>query len=68
MIGYVTVGTNDIARATAFYDALLAEMGAKRFEGRIGLRANWNSGPAREGFANILGKQGDKHSAAAQKE
>jgi predicted lactoylglutathione lyase len=30
MIGYVTVGTNDFARAAAFYDALLAEIGAKR--------------------------------------
>jgi len=30
MIGYVTLGTNDLARATAFYDALTAEMGAKR--------------------------------------
>lgn len=30
MIGYVTLGTNDLARATAFYDALLGEMGAKR--------------------------------------
>jgi predicted lactoylglutathione lyase len=30
MIGYVTVGTNDLARAAAFYDALLAELGAKR--------------------------------------
>jgi catechol 2,3-dioxygenase-like lactoylglutathione lyase family enzyme len=30
MIGYVTLGTNDIARAWAFYDALLAELGAKR--------------------------------------
>lgn len=32
MIGYVTLGTNDFARATAFYDALLAEIGAKRFD------------------------------------
>jgi predicted lactoylglutathione lyase len=31
MIGYLTLGTNDLARATAFYDALLAEVGAKRF-------------------------------------
>lgn len=31
MIGYVTLGTNDIKRAAAFYDALLAEVGAKRF-------------------------------------
>jgi len=30
MIGYVTVGTNDLPRATAFYDSLLAEIGAKR--------------------------------------
>ena len=31
MIGYVTLGTNDMARAAGFYDALLAEVGAKRF-------------------------------------
>ncbi len=31
MIGYVTIGTNDIGRAAAFYDALLGELGAKRF-------------------------------------
>ena len=30
MIGYVTLGTNDIKRAAAFYDALLGEIGAKR--------------------------------------
>ena len=30
MIGYTTVGTNDLQRAAAFYDALLAEFGAKR--------------------------------------
>ncbi|MGO9425103.1 MAG: VOC family protein [Steroidobacteraceae bacterium] len=30
MIGYVTLGTNDLPRATAFYDALLGELGAKR--------------------------------------
>ena len=30
MIGYVTIGTNDIARAEKFYDALLAELGGKR--------------------------------------
>jgi catechol 2,3-dioxygenase-like lactoylglutathione lyase family enzyme len=31
MIGYVTLGTNDLPRAAAFYDALFAELGAKRF-------------------------------------
>ena len=30
MIGYVTLGTNDLARAEKFYDALLAELGGKR--------------------------------------
>ena len=30
MIGYVTLGTNDLARAAKFYDALLAEIGGKR--------------------------------------
>lgn len=30
MIGYVTLGTNDLARASKFYDALLAEVGGKR--------------------------------------
>jgi catechol 2,3-dioxygenase-like lactoylglutathione lyase family enzyme len=30
MIGYVTIGTNDLQRSAAFYDALLAELGAKR--------------------------------------
>jgi catechol 2,3-dioxygenase-like lactoylglutathione lyase family enzyme len=30
MIGYVTLGTNDLPRAAAYYDALLDELGAKR--------------------------------------
>lgn len=30
MIGYVTLGTNDMERAARFYDALLGEIGAKR--------------------------------------
>lgn len=30
MIGYVTLGTHDLARANAFYDTLLAGLGAKR--------------------------------------
>ncbi len=30
MIGYVTLGTNDIARAARFYDAIAAEMGTGR--------------------------------------
>ncbi len=30
MIGYVTLGTNDLDRARGFYDALLGEIGATR--------------------------------------
>lgn len=30
MIGYVTLGTNDFARAAKFFDSLFAELGAKR--------------------------------------
>ncbi|MBU6444241.1 MAG: VOC family protein [Alphaproteobacteria bacterium] len=30
MIGYVTLGTNDLNRAKTFYDTVLAELGGKR--------------------------------------
>ncbi len=30
MIGYVTLGTNDLVRAATFYDAIAAEMGVGR--------------------------------------
>ena len=30
MIAYMTIGTNDLARAATFYDALLTPFGAKR--------------------------------------
>lgn len=30
MIGYVTLGTNDLARAAAFYDVIAGELGAER--------------------------------------
>ena len=31
MIGYVTIGTKDLPRAAAYYDALLGTIGAKRW-------------------------------------
>ena len=31
MIGYVTLGTNDLAKAAKFYDAIASEMGVGRF-------------------------------------
>ena len=33
MLGYTTIGTSDMDRATEFYDALLAEVGAKQLFG-----------------------------------
>lgn len=45
MIGYVTLGTNDLQRAAQFYDALLGLIGAKRsweYERGIG----WSNGGA----------------------
>jgi catechol 2,3-dioxygenase-like lactoylglutathione lyase family enzyme len=33
MIGYVTLGTNDLAKGAAFYDAIAAEMGVSRMGG-----------------------------------
>jgi predicted lactoylglutathione lyase len=44
MIGYVTLGTNDIQRAAKFYDALLADLGARRFMETESFIA-WATGP-----------------------
>lgn len=33
MLGYVTIGVNDMDKAVAFYDALLGEIGAKQLMG-----------------------------------
>ncbi|MBM7070380.1 VOC family protein [Actibacterium sp. 188UL27-1] len=33
MIGYVTLGTNDLSKGAPFYDALAAEMGTERIAG-----------------------------------
>jgi len=52
MIGYVTVGTNDMARAARFYDALLAELGAKRAM-ELETFIAWAAGPNRPMVAII---------------
>ena len=44
MIGYVTLGTNDLPRAARFYDALLALLGAKRLM-EFGSFIAWGTGP-----------------------
>ena len=45
MIGYVTLGTNDLDRAIAFYDELLALIGAQRFMGEEGQFQAWAVAP-----------------------
>ncbi len=50
MIGYVSVGTNDFKRAVAFYDKLMAAMGAKRVMDYETFIA-WKEGDGKPGFA-----------------
>ena len=50
MIAYTTVGTNDMARATAFYDALFAQIGGKRLMD-FGRLVAWGVNPAQPMFS-----------------
>ena len=52
MIGYVTLGTNDIERAAVFYDALLGDLGAGRFMEMDGFIA-WAVSPGTPAVAVI---------------
>jgi catechol 2,3-dioxygenase-like lactoylglutathione lyase family enzyme len=52
MIGYVTLGSNDIPRAAGFYDALLGEIGAKRFMESESFIA-WSCSPTTPGLSVI---------------
>ena len=52
MIGYVTIGTNDLIRAAKFYDALLATIGATRFMDTERFIA-WASSPMAAGLCLI---------------
>ena len=50
MIGYVTLGTNNLARAVAFYDELLGTIGAVRFLENEQFVA-WSKDPEQPGIA-----------------
>ena len=52
MIGYTTLGTNDLARAAKFYDALFADMGAQRAMENERMVA-WSAGAASPMFVII---------------
>ena len=66
MIGYVTLGTNDIAKARAYYDALLGSIGANRlmeFPDDFGGFTLWGTGWGKPGVA--LTRPYNKQSAVA---
>ena len=50
MIGYITLGTNDMQRGAKFYDELLAGLGGKRFMDTDAFIA-WSSGPDQPGVS-----------------
>jgi len=51
MIGYVTLGTNNLERAVAFYDELLAVMGAGRFMEVEDVFVAWAVSPDKPGLS-----------------
>ena len=58
MIGYTTVGTNDKAKASAFYDKLLGALGAKRMM-EMDRFIMWGVGFDKPGFAIALPFDGE---------
>lgn len=50
MIGYVSLGTNDLPRASAYYDKLLGELGARRVMD-FGRFIVWGTSPNAPGLA-----------------
>jgi catechol 2,3-dioxygenase-like lactoylglutathione lyase family enzyme len=53
MIGYTTLGTNDLPRAAAFYDELFAVIGIKRIMD-FGRGYAWGTGMDKPGFGVML--------------
>ena len=54
MLGYITMGSNDLPRARAFYDGLLATIGAKRmmeFGDDMGGFTMWGTSMEQPGIA-----------------
>ena len=61
MIGYVTLGTNDLPRAAAFYDAIGAELGVRRFMET----EKWISWGSPGGVGIMITKPYDERAASA---
>jgi predicted lactoylglutathione lyase len=58
MLGYVTLGTNDLARAAKFYDALLGVLDAKRLMETDKFIA-WSVSPGKPGIGVIAPHNGE---------
>ena len=58
MIGYVTLGTNNMDEAAAFYDALLSELGASRMMEADTFIA-WTTGPGAPAISVIKPADGN---------
>ncbi len=54
MIGYVTVGTNDLPRATAYYDALFESIGVGRTMEVDNYFVAWGPSPEAPGIAATI--------------
>ena len=52
MIGYITLGTNNLERAGKFYDTLLAEIGARRVMTDVRM-LGWGTDPEKTMFSVI---------------
>lgn len=51
MIGYITLGTNDLPRAVAYYDALFESIGVGRFMEEENYFVAWASAPDTPGVS-----------------
>jgi predicted lactoylglutathione lyase len=51
MIGYVTLGTNDLEKSSAFYDSLLGSIGAGRFMEEPNYFIAWAKSPEEPSLA-----------------
>ncbi|MBT8471466.1 MAG: VOC family protein [Marinicaulis sp.] len=58
MLGYITLGTNDIEKSSKFYDELLGEIGAKRFMESDSFVA-WANDPTKCGLSVIKPNDGN---------
>ena len=58
MIGYVTLGTNDLAKSVTFYDQLFASIGAGRFLETDTFVA-WTTSPDKAGLSVTLPFNGE---------